>query len=190
VLSKTVTVNNPTAVNLMTPGSIPGDEEVILTTYPRFQWESLANKFQLTICEKLPEDIIPEEVMNKLPHYQAIIENQTFHEYLTSGVRPLESGHTYYWQIKALIPTSCGIKEIESDIWGFTVLGSSELNALLLEIGELLSAEYKGVLDRLQNYRLTGKIVIGGRTVSIDELRSYFQGFRTGKYKITNVNVE
>lgn len=190
IFSKTITITNPTAVNLITPGGDPANEEIIFTTYPRFQWESLADSFQLTICEKLPEDMSPEEVMNKLPHYQTIIENQTFHEYPTSGARALESGHTYYWQVEAIIPTLRGDIHIASDIWGFTIWGISELNQLLSELEELLGEGYGGIFDILQNYRPTGKIIMDGRTISMDELRSYLQGFRTGKYKITNVNVE
>lgn len=188
--SSLFSVANPTSVSLITPGGEPGDEEGIFTTYPQFQWESTADQFQLTVCEKLPEDASPDEVMNKLPHYQTIVDNQTFLEYPISGVRSLEPGHTYYWQVEALVSTSGGETEIQSEIWGFTVADEGEFTSLLLELTDLLWEEFGDILDILENYFPTGKIDMNGKTISIDELRGYLQDLRSGKYKITNVSVK
>jgi|Deesub1362B_J571_1020462.scaffolds.fasta_scaffold01398_1 hypothetical protein len=181
-----LTITNPTTLELVSPGARVGEGElpVIYTTLPQFVWESNASEFIFTVCEKLPSNNSPEDVMENEPRYQARVTERSL-IYPSSGAYPLEEGHTYYWQVKAVVQTSSGPVELKSEIWGFQIgsvgqsalqaqmtmlqnilrslIGEDAVNQMFSEGGELFGATYTGVIR------------FNGRSISLQELQAMVQ---------------
>ena len=136
---------SPTVMDLLSPGQ-PADAVSMMEIYtplPFFLWHSNASKFSITICEKLPTNSSPSDVMNNEPHVKATIDMLTFFPYPSSGVRPLQPGKTYYWQVRAITESSDGPIELESEIWGFRISNLA---------GGMFSMEHQQILAYLTSF--------------------------------------
>lgn len=196
--NKTITILNPTAINLIAPGGDPsGPVEEIYTTFPLLQWESTARRFLLKICEKLPENTDPLEVMNNDPNYETpegFPLAQPFYQIPTSGIRPFEPGHTYYWQVitKPLNPLQDF--SLQSDIWAFRVAPTgagvdTDLMQVLAFLEEIFGGGYTSLLSQVSDYSFTG-LTIGGQTASITDLNTILQRFRSDELEVVEITFE
>ena len=196
-----VEITNPTMIELVSPGQAVGEAELpnIYTRLPQFVWESNAREFIITVCEKLPTNASPEDVMDNEPRYSGTV-NCTNFLYPSAGAWPLEEGKTYYWQVKAVVQTSSGSIDLKSEIWGFTI-GSTQsssmsgqqilyLNLLNDLLGEDVVQQLFSEEGELHGFSPTGVLLIDGRSVSLQDLQDLAQKVRDGEYEIKSHQIE
>jgi len=185
---ETLTISNPpTVLDLLSPGQPAENINLmeIYTTLPFFLWHSNASKYRITICEKLPTNSSPADVMNNEPRMQATIESLTFFPYPSSGVRALQPGKTYYWQIVAITESSDGPVELESEIWGFKISNltggtfSMEHQQILAYLTSFFGD--KGLADlfepggELEGYTFTGTMFNNGKPITQEDLNAIIE---------------
>jgi hypothetical protein len=152
----------------------------------------------MTVCEVLPNNSSPEDVMQNEPRLQRLIQRGV--DFIgspsliyPSGALPLQFGKTYYWQVQAIISSPSGEVRLPSEIWCFQIssinnpggsaliqqllnlLGSSDLEALFAEGGPL------------QGFKPTGVASINGRRI---ELAALLNMLRNQSIKAVSVQVE
>ncbi len=190
-------ITNPTVVDLVSPGVPVGSSQplpAVYTQQPQFVWNSNATTFMLTVCEKLPSNASPEEVMENVPRYKGTVQGNSF-LYPASGAYPLEEGKTYYWQLEARVETSRGPQTLKSEIWGFKIARSDapgqqfaeEQIQMFLQSHQLRSLVNAGAL---QGCKPTGVIFVNGRPVSMEDVQLILQKIESGQYKVLSVQVE
>jgi hypothetical protein len=130
-------------VILRTPGDVVGVSAQITNPYPQFSWEGESTaRYRLLVVEdnnqESPESLIqsakssaPISEAGSLLEYENLdtyVQGTSF-QFPSSGVQPLESGKTYYWQVITTVRTSGDQKEILSEIWNFTLNDQSETSS-------------------------------------------------------------
>jgi len=179
--------NPPTVLDLLSPGQQAESIELMetYTTLPFFLWHSNAPRYRITICEKLPSNSSPADVMNNEPRMQATIDMLTFFPYPSSGVRPLQPGKTYYWQIVAITESSDGPVELESEIWGFKISNlvggafSMEHQQLLAYLTSFFGG--RGLADlfepggELDGFTFTGTMFNNGAPMTYEDLNTFIE---------------
>ena len=179
---------------------------LLFSKFPLFQWESPALRFELVVCEKLPENDSPEDALNNEPHLKTEI-NTTFYQYpftSQSGIRALEEGHTYCWQLSAMVQTSSGQVKIKSEIGEFQIANPSlksgaklsdeekqiiiTLNQLLSELG--LQKWLENFMKEYPDYKPTGDIIIDGKKISGAEFVRLLKKLRSEGFGILKIEVE
>lgn len=191
-----------TTLDLISPGQPAdgGDLMELYTTLPFFQWHSTADKFRLTVCEKLPFNSSPQDVMNNEPRLNQVIERRTFFQYPASGTWPLEPGKTYYWQVVAITESTSGPVELHSEIWGFKIadlmqgVGAMEqqqlISLLMLILGDSRLAALFGSGGDLEGYSFTGVMLKNGQILTQDELLEIAQQILNQRIVIERVVIE
>lgn len=190
--------------------------EMIYTTYPLFRWESNMETFRLMIAEKIPvlhDDVSPDEIIQSKIVYDVTLKvdptlnnsfsngteiriPSTYYQYPFAGAPPLEPGKTYYWQLYGLPATSGRAIEFPGEIWAFTIadpdqaLSDANLQTLYnlllsLPIEEL--AALLGPGGPLEGYLPSGRMLVNGRAVTIDEMIQLLGEFQSGRYHIENI---
>ncbi len=189
-------ITNPTVVDLVSPGVSVGSASLptVYTRQPQFVWNSNASTFVLTVCEKLPSDSSPEEVMENVPRYKGVVHGNAF-LYPASGAYPLESGKTYYWQLEALVQTSRGSQKLKSEIWGFKIARSEAPDRQFAEEQVRLflqSEQLRNLLNAgaLQGYKPTGVVFVNGRPVSMEDVQMILQKIESGQFKVLSVEIQ
>ncbi len=197
--SKTITVTNPSRVELQ----LPLNQENVTTFIPHFLWLSNVDTVILAVYEKLPSQQSPEDVVSGVPSLRVTVPNSSSPSpgsfiYPPSGlgVRPLQNGRTYYWYVE--IPTSATRGHgIRSDIWSFTVggtdsttftsRGGSTGNAVTEALKNfLLDTDYGGLAQQIE--ALTGQATYDGRSLTTQELIQLLNSM--DKSKITSVTIQ
>ncbi len=199
--SKEIFITDPTILDLNSPGQPAEDYDLmeVYTTYPFFQWQSNANEFEITVCEKLPTNSSPSDVMNNEPRLKQTT-NTTFFQYPSAGAWPLEEGKTYYWQVIASIQSSSGPIKLESEIWGFKV-GNISGGTFSVENEQMLSmlktlfpdGGIEALFEKggsLEGFTFTGVMMNNGKTLSMDDLNAFFQKVMNKEITIDNFIVE
>lgn len=117
-----------------------GVEFMINISQPQFDWSGeTGESFRLVIVEaaqnETPESLLEsarstnpvivdgQNMGNTLLEFEmadARLSSSNF-LYPSSGVKQLESGKQYYWQVTALVQTPEGEQEVNSEIWSFTL---------------------------------------------------------------------
>jgi len=211
---KTLTIFNPTTLDLISPGAPVGNNQCVAQfgLLPQFKWSSNADRFLLTVCEVLPGNSSPEEVMQNEPRAQRFIcREERRLEYQQRGLRcddsflgspsfiyppaglPLQFGKTYYWQVQAIIDAPSGETRLPSEIWCFQISSlNNPGNNMLLQ--QLLNALNSGDLNALfeesgplQGFTPTGVVTMNGRRLELVELLNLL---RTQPIKPVAVQVE
>jgi hypothetical protein len=200
-------ISNPTTLSLVSPGSNAGSGECyeLYTTLPLFQWDSNADQFEITICEQLPTNGTPEDVMQNRPRVQARLINGVHFTgkpsflYPTSGVLPLQEGHTYYWQVAGIVNSPSGEIRLPSEIWCFKLaeLGGAGANYSLQQILSLLSGIGGGEIEALfasggalEGFSPTGVILLDGKRVDISGLVQVVNQLKNGSKQVKGITVE
>ncbi len=201
-------ISNPTRVDLLQPGRFAdrGQCTVVYTRQPQFQWIANADRFIFTVCEALPSNTSPEDVMQNRPHARlTLVRGKDFHGapsivYPSTGVRPLVEGRTYFWQVIALVETANGYIELPSEIWCFRLARLNDVNRQIVDqsvrngLRRLLAgSRFARLLDPngpLKNYQATGVIYLNGRKIEITNLNAFLMNFLTRKPEIVSVSIE
>jgi len=55
-----------------------------------------------------------------------MVVTESTYQYPSSGAQPLEPGKTYYWQVQTMLQRSGDAERVTSEIWTFSLSGSSE----------------------------------------------------------------
>ncbi len=197
-----IRISFSTTLDLISPGQPAdgGDLMELYTTLPFFQWHSTAERFRLTVCEKLPFNNSPQDVMNNEPRLSQVIERRTFFQYPPSGAWPLEPGKTYYWQVVAITESTSGPVEMHSEIWGFKIANLTQgagtieqqqlLSLLLLILGDSRLAALFGSGGELDGYSFTGVMLKNGQILTHDDLVEIVQQILNQKIVIERVVIE
>ncbi|MCK6557562.1 hypothetical protein HUU39_14250 [candidate division KSB1 bacterium] len=179
-------VSSLPSLDLVAPGMPAGELEcpVVFTNLPQFKWDSEADVFVLTVCELLPTNSGPEDVMQNPPRLRLRLQRNLHFfgsptlQYPSEGL-PLQEGRTYYWQVNALVPTQTGELELPGQIWCFRIstFGGSENELLLQQLLALLQS--LGLQDvnqlfeaggPLEGYLPSGTVMLNGRRIDLNEL--------------------
>ena len=201
--SEILTISNPpTVLDLLSPGQPAENINLmeISTTLPFFLWHSNATQYRITICEKLPTNSSPADVMNNEPQMQATIDVLTFFPYPSSGVRPLQTGKTYYWQIVAITESSDGPVELESEIWGFKISNlvggtfSMEHQQILAYLTSFFGG--RGLADlfepggELDGFTFTGAMFNNGAPMTYEDLNMFIEQIINNRITIDEHYIE
>jgi hypothetical protein len=188
-------ITNPFTIQLLSPSGNPSMPTPMTTLTPLFVWSSQAGQYILKICERISPDQDPESVLQNLPHYQTSssepLTSLSF-TYPLSGVRPLESGRTYYWQVTALVSTSSGFREYPSAIAGFTITDNLDPQAqrIMTAVQMILNSGNASVLEDLTGFQPNGIIRLDGLGITIEDLESLARKFSQGEYQSTSVRAQ
>ncbi|HKJ68831.1 MAG TPA: hypothetical protein VKA68_12805 [bacterium] len=183
----------------------PPDKAVIQTAYPVFQWESIGAQrgcnYSIRISEwDLTRHGSPEEALqddSNLPYpdnggYEELTDATSF-QYPVTGVKPLEEGKRYVWQVRKNCVTTRGEEVIESEIYTF-MIGGERIDPVQLALESLLGRErYErlfGAGGELTGYFVvSGTIRLNGRVLSISELMNLANRFRNNEHQIRQMQV-
>lgn len=197
---RTLTISNPTSLDLISPGAPVGGGECVAQfgLLPQFKWNSNAERFLLTVCEVLPNNSSPEDVMQNEPRLRRLVQkgldfavSPSF--IYPSGGFPLQFGETYYWQVQAIIGSPSGEVRLPSEIWCFQIssIGNPGGNTLLQQLLNLLgSSDLEALFEEggpLHDYTPTGAVNMNGRRLELTELLNVL---RNQPIKTVSVQVE
>jgi hypothetical protein len=198
--SQQIVVSNPTTLELISPGAPVGGNECFVQfgPLPQFKWDSSADQFLITVCEALPTNSSPEEVMQNEPRLQRMVQrNIDFFGspsfMYPSGGLPLEFGKTYYWQIHAIIGSASGEVRLPSEIWCFQIsaLGNPGGDLLLQQLFSLLNSNEFAALfsdgGPLHGFKPTGEVMLNGRRMDLSQLLAFL---RSQTVKTVSMQVE
>jgi hypothetical protein len=192
-------VTNPSRVDLIGPGAqFGGFLPVVAISTPQFFWSTdaldpaLTANFMIKVV-RVEEAASAEEAISGFAAWESGMDNQTTTIYPASvEAIPLEPGATYAWQIKRLVDTSGGIRELESDIFWFKmedeasgIFGAGvdeEVTSMLDQIIEL-----QGLTSDLEGFHPTGQILVDGRPVSLNSLRNLLERVLAGTLQIATI---
>jgi len=127
-------------IYLKAPGDRVGSRSDITNPYPQFSWEGENSvNYRLVVVEQnrqdSPESLI-ESALSTVPvndggsllefeNLDMVVTESTY-QYPSSGAQPLEPGKTYYWQVQTILQRSGDAERVTSEIWTFSLSGSSE----------------------------------------------------------------
>lgn len=197
-------------IYLKTPGDVVGSDAEITSLYPQFSWDGKSNGalYRLLVVKGNGQDS-PESLLESAKSSAPVTEGGsllqfeqldvmvrgTNFQYPTSGVQPLETDQTYYWQVITSLKLSGSSEEVTSEIWSFNLAGNQnaigvidindELQEILAdfvghsEINELLRNGY--VFEGLE---MEGQQYVG--TAAVQQLEILFQKLQDDQLIIVN----
>ncbi|MCG3120967.1 MAG: hypothetical protein ALAOOOJD_03888 [bacterium] len=198
--TQTLTISNPTTLDLISPGAAVGGSECYAQfgLLPQFKWNSNVDRFLITVCEVLPSNSSPEDVMQNEPRLQRYVQrgvdfvgSPSF--IYPSGGLPLQFGKTYYWQVQAVIGSPSGEVRLPSEIWCFQIssINNPGSNLFLQQLFNLLgSSDLEALFGNggpLQGFSPTGGVSMNGRRIELAELLDLL---RRQPVKAVSVQVE
>lgn len=173
---------------IQAPGAPLGQKATINTLYPEFSWSGVPGvSYRLTVVRDNGTDT-PEALLQGAGSTEPVLRNgaagdgslleyemldvlvdRPSFSYPVAGVRKLEPGERYYWQVAMQLQTAAGIEEQFSDIWNFSVGETGDTGQL---VGEGLRQQLRQLLGPEQwrqlqenRYRLES-IEVNGRSFS------------------------
>ena len=210
---ETIIVETPSGVNLESPGGMLADTtfNVVYTTLPSFNWNKgfcrncityiRVSEFKADIHSSLEEALQDERTLpfNQSLEWEKLSDISTF-QYPLNGVRPLENGKIYAWQIKTSIPTTDGMEDEVSEIFAFKISDPSKSsnigikNSILLQLEEAIGAErfnsFFGEGGALQDFNPSGEYSINGSTVNQSTINNLMSKFKNKTLDIQSIQVE
>lgn len=201
--SRELFISSLPSLDPVSPGMPAEDRDcpIVFTNLPQFKWDSEADEFILTVCELLPTNSGPEDVMQNPPRLRIRLRrNADFFgspafQYPSEGL-PLQEGRTYYWQINAIAQTQTGPIELPGQIWCFRVsaFGGSENELLLQQLLALLQS--LGLQDvtalfeaggPLAGHLPNGNVILDGKRIDLNDLITQL---RMSAKKLNSFSVE
>lgn len=191
----TAIITNPFSIQLISPPGTPAAPAPIAVTTPVFVWSSQATQFLLKVCELTSPEMDAESVMESRPHYETDplqpLTGQSF-AYPTAGVRPLESGHTYYWQVISLVQTSGGRQEYPSPVGAFSIIHTLDPQSqrIWIALQRILGSSGQTALNELTGFQPNGTIHLDGLGITIEHLEEIASKFEQGAYRTASIRIE
>ena len=206
--NNTITISNPTYIELLFPGNSVGDPSImeINTTTPYCQWQTDVQpgfaSYDILVFQALAGASV-QEILNYPPVLKVEGYPNNFLQYPPSSsggpgfivVRPLEAGETYYWFVRSNIQGGTGTQTIESDVFRFRIadLAQASTNAqqILAILQQLLGTNYAQVLTTLtvQGFDPNGTISLDGQSGDINTLLDVANKVASGQLSIEDVQV-
>lgn len=187
-----IVVTNPSRVEL----ALPMNQSTITTPFPRFQWSASTDSVVLMVYQQLPGQQTAEDVVTGSTPYlnQGVLGSSFQYPPSGPGIRPLQSGKTYFWYIQIPLSSTLG-QGLKSDIWSFTVgatdttsMTSANLNdaATRALINLLSGTQYQNLLSQIS--QLNGNSTYDGNPISVGELINILENM--DRSKIANVTIQ
>lgn len=210
---ETIIVETPSGVNLESPGGMIADTSfnIVYTTLPSFNWNKgfcrncityiRVSEFKPDTHSSLEEALQDERTLpfNQSLEWEKLSDISTF-QYPLSGVRPLENGKIYAWQIKTGIPTTDGMEDEISEIFAFKISDPSKSsniiikNSVLLQLEGALGTErynsFFGENGALQDLSPSGEYLINGASVSQSSVKNILSKLKNKTLDIITIKVE
>ncbi len=204
-------VTNPLDLELLRPGAPFGEPPpAAFDLLPQFQWASQARCWRLTIARAEPGDASGEDVMEHVPVYTTLLTlgedecgagdaetAQGGAGLITWSYPPsaedLLADQTYCWQMTAVVETSGGTEEFQSEVFCFrrSTPGSHDAArvASLLEMLVRRIREHQGApLD--DGLQPTGEVWLNGQAVDPLALQEIVDGIVEGRIRIEELRLE
>jgi len=183
------TINDPRQVELQTPWN----DAALFTLEPTFSWSGRANAYRIVVCEVDPERHgSPQDALESTPLWTANLQGRTSVVYGEGGARPLVAGRRYVWQVEAVLSTTSGRRQFASEARTFTVRtdGGQQPQQLANLLGGLTPSQLAGLADLLENFELSGTILVDGRPVSLEEFQQLLGRLASGELNIASIRIE
>ncbi|MDI6807685.1 MAG: hypothetical protein QME66_01725 [Candidatus Eisenbacteria bacterium] len=196
----TITVRNPNTLELLGPGTrFGGEPPSVSSPPPPFQWTSQANEFNFVLVELMQDQVSAEEALDNQPQYKVDRYKSPFQgsHFLTypSSAEALLEGHTYCWQVEAIVKTSGAEETILSEIFWFKIgqrriAPVSNASAVIMSILSLLPPNLLAdVLNQLEGYVPDGNIFLDDKQITPEKLRTIINEIKQGKPEDVEVSV-
>lgn len=212
-------MSNVRDVYMNSPGGEIGSgmDFEINTNQPQFDWSADGGESYRVVIVEAGDSESPESLLNDarstgpvlrdnqsvgntlLPFEMADVRltGSSNFQYPSSGVRQLESGNKYYWQVTTLLRTPEGEEEVDSEIWSFTIQDQGQStdteNTQMTEQARqtLRTVLGEGQLMSLEDQNLElQSVVIDGQRYSgqemIRKLKEIVERARRGEITIVN----
>lgn len=194
-------ITNVIDFNLLTPGGPIGTGETITSPQPSFRWDGPANTMYRLIVVQDPgrgqspeallqaavstEPVSGQSSVGTLLEYEMIDVVITSNNYFypSSGVKRLQSGAKYYWQVIAQIRTSRGTDNRPSGIYEFTLTNpqasqNAEIQSITIPLASSISPEVAAAIQQLiQNGYKLDKLNVDGRELTGIPLQTFLEEF-------------
>ncbi|MCC5926906.1 MAG: hypothetical protein JJU41_10140 [Bacteroidetes bacterium] len=205
-------IQNTVDFELLQPGGPFGTGDIITTLNPSFRWEGPINQtYRLIIVEdagQSPNSLIqsarstdpvsgPGATGSRLLEFEMVdvLVRGNSWQFPVGGVRSLEHGKRYFWQIFARIDTATGFEERPSSIFEFSIPASGEpvtqivqsrdvaplVTGISINIGSqllnLIEQGYEITSIELNGIRYSGQAMIA-------VLEDFANGVQTGEIKL------
>jgi hypothetical protein len=194
-------ITNTIDFNLLTPGGPLGSNELIASGQPSFRWDGPSNtEYRLILVQDLgrgqsPEALIQAAISTEPTSGQSSVGTLLEHEmidviltsnnyfYPAAGVKRLQPGNTFYWQVIARIRTSRGIDNRPSAIYEFRLSNpqaaqQAEMQSATVPLASSISPEVAAAIQNLvQSGFKLDKMVIDGRELSGTALQAFLEDF-------------
>ena len=114
---------NPSDIQLSTPGNKAGSGTPLETNdFPVFTFFSDGTEFILKVYEKLSHHQSVEDVINSgNPICEEPLNIPVLNYAAATTGQPLQIGHTYFWYVDVLVPTTAGTETFRSEVFQFKV---------------------------------------------------------------------
>ena len=178
-------IRNPSDIQLSTPGNKAGAGSPPETNdFPVFTFFSDGTEFILKVYEKLAHHKSVEDVINSgNPICEELLTVPVLDYATATTGQPLQIGHTYYWCVDVLVPTTAGNETFRSEVYQFKVTQGTGTNAegtAVTSILEMLRPIVGNQVDDyskiLSNFELKN-IRLNGKTITIYELHQIIDGY-------------
>lgn len=186
----------------------PQDGIPVNTLFPLFQWLYDGTDVQLSVYEMRGNDRSKEDALSGTPMLKITTGTPDFpagarsYQYPAAGVRPLEVGKTYVWQVKGLTGGSGGAgNPVNSEIWQFTVSDPNgttlysntgeNSRTTLTRVLYLLPGMTQDLINQLTagNFQVTGDIYVDGVHLTASDAAAILNMLAENPDKVIEVTV-
>lgn len=179
-------ITNPSDIQLSSPGNKVGSgfPSEVMTEFPVFAFFSDGTEFIVSVYEKLAHHQSVEDVINSgnAMLISDPISTPVFNYAAVNG-QPLQIGHTYYWFVDVLVPTTAGTEKFRSEVFQFKVVDSNGYTpegtavASILELlRPIVGSQVDNISKNLSDFELKN-IRLNGKPITIYELQQIIDGY-------------
>lgn len=182
----TLKITNPSNIQLSGPGNKVGSgiPHEIMTELPVFTFFSDGTEFILHIFEKLSHHNSIEDVINSgNPICSEPLTTPVFNYAVTTTGQPLQAGHTYYWYVDVLVPTTAGIEKFRSEVFQFKLIQASgappegtAVTSVIEMLRPVVGNQVDNISKNLADFELKN-IRLNGKPITIYELHQIIDGY-------------
>lgn len=209
-----VPIQNVVDFELLLPGGPVGSRDQVTSLNPTFRWDGPINQtYRLILVEDIgqsPLSLIqgalstepvqgPGATGSRLLEYEIadVLIRGTSWQFPVGGIRALQPGRRYFWQIFARVSTPTGFEERPSSIFEFTIPAASESRAPVVQSTQVtpvisgisfnLGAQLLSLID--QGYEITSIELDGIRYTGpamMAILEDFANGVQTGTIQLVS----